>query len=122
MERSDVIKILGSLMVFEDVISCMVVKKGLEGIVPPNVKIKNIDLWRLVHDTTDDLFDLIDKFYSYGLGRITLELGEYTLMVAPVSRTVSLIVLIPSLANIGLLDVEVENAKIKINELGKQDG
>jgi len=114
MDRTKIVQLLDKLLVFEDILACMVVKKGLDGIVPSKVRIKNIDLWRLVHQTTDDVFDLIDKFYSYGVGRINLELGEYNIIIAPISRTVSLLVLTPSLANVGLLDVEIENTKLQI--------
>ena len=67
-----------------------------------------------MHEATNDFFDISDKFFDYGLERVNLELGEYTIIVAPVSKTFSLVVVIPSLANMGLLDVEIENTKRKI--------
>ena len=118
MEETELIKILEDLLRLDDVLACMVVKQGLEGIVPPNMKIKDVELWRLVHEATTGMFDIITKFYDYGLERLNLELGEYTIIVAPVSQSFSLVVIIPSLANLGLLDVEIENTKRKI--LGRQ--
>lgn len=114
MKREEILKELEDLLKMEDVLACMVAKKGLEGIVPKNSKIKDVNLWRLLKETTDSVFDLIDKFYPYGLDRLYFELGEYTIIIATISRSFGLIVVIPSLANMGLLDVEIENTKRKI--------
>ncbi len=113
-KREEVLKILTDLLTLEDVLACMVAKKGLEGIYPPNIKVKNVALWELIRKTTDSLFDLIDNFYDYKLSRFYFELGEYTIIIATISRNLSLVVVIPELANRGLLDLEIENAKRKI--------
>jgi hypothetical protein len=105
---------LQSLLQLEDVLACMLAKKGLGGVVPPNQKIKNVNLFKLIFDTTNDLFDTIGKFYDYKLERLNMELSEYTIILAPVSREFALVVVIPALANQGLLDVEIENTKRKI--------
>jgi len=115
--RDEAIKILDDLLRMEDVLACMIAKKGLEGIVPSNMKVKDVDLWQLISKTTDNFFDLIGHFYIYGLSRIYFELGKYTIIIAPISETFSLVVIIPSLANMGLLDVEIENTKRKIEHI-----
>ncbi|MBN1941135.1 MAG: hypothetical protein JW772_03055 [Candidatus Diapherotrites archaeon] len=117
MKKEEVLKILEDLLRLDDVLACMVAKKGLEGISPPNMKVKNVELWMLLKQTTDRVFDLIEKFYDHKLDRIYFEMGKYTVIVATISRTVGLIVVIPSLANMGLLDVEIENSKRKILEI-----
>ena len=98
----------------DDVLACMLAKKGLEGLVPKGIKITNADLWRNIHDTTGDLFKIFERFYDFGMDRLYFELGEYTVIMAPVSPEFALVVIIPSLANLGLLDVEIENTKRKI--------
>lgn len=115
MKREEIIQELNNLLGLDDVLACMVVRKGLEGIVPEKSKIKNIDLWRLIHDTTNDLFDIVEKFFNYKLERLNLELSDYVIIIAPISEVFALIVVIPSLANMGLLDVEIENTKRKIH-------
>jgi|SRR3989338_1875411 len=121
MKRDEILKILQDLLRLEDVLACMVAPKGLDGISPAGIKLKNIDFWLLLKQTTDSVFDLIDKFYdSYKLERIYLEMGQYTVIVATISKTISLLVVIPSLANMGLLDVEIENSKRKIIEVLKK--
>jgi predicted regulator of Ras-like GTPase activity (Roadblock/LC7/MglB family) len=120
MKREEVLTILEDLLRMDDVLACMVAKRGLEGIFPKGIKIKNADLWRLIHQTTEQIFQLVDNFYDYGLERLYFELGDYTIIIAPVSRTFSLVVVIPSLANMGLLDVEIENTKRKIVKLSNK--
>jgi len=123
MKREEVLKILDDLLRLEDVLACMVARKGLEGLIPGSIKLRNIDFWVLLRNTTDPVFDLIDKFYeSYKLERLYLEMNQYTVIVATITNTISLIVVIPSLANMGLLDVEIENTKRKIVEILKRQG
>ncbi|MFH1586655.1 MAG: hypothetical protein ABID38_02265 [Candidatus Diapherotrites archaeon] len=117
MKREEIVKVLEDLLRMEDVLACMVTKKGLEGIVPPGMKVRDINLWKMLHDSTDKLFDIMAQFYDYKLERLYLELGKYTIIIAPISKAFGLIVLIPSLANMGLLDVEIENSKRKIKEI-----
>jgi predicted regulator of Ras-like GTPase activity (Roadblock/LC7/MglB family) len=105
---------LQNLLQLEDVLACMLAKKGLGGVVPNNQKIKDSNLFKLILDTTNDLFDTIGKFYDYKLDRLNMDLADYTIILAPVSREMGLIVMIPSLANLGLLDIEIENTRRKI--------
>lgn len=123
MKREEILKNLDDLLRLEDVLACMVARKGLEGIIPAGTKLRNVDFWVLLRKTTDPVFDLIDKFYeSYKLERLYLEMNQYTVIVATISQNISLIVVIPSLANMGLLDVEIENTKRKIVEILKRPG
>lgn len=114
MKRDEVNKVLNDLLRLEDVLACMLSRKGLEGVIPPGITIKNADFWMLLRKTTDKVFELIDKFYDHKLDRLYFEMGKYTVIVATISRNIALIVVIPSLANMGLLDVEIENSKRKI--------
>lgn len=113
---------LQSLLRLDDVLACMLAKKGLEGLVPQGIKIKNVELWQLLKETTDKTFDIITRFFNYGLDRMVFELGDYTVIIAPLSPDFSLLVVIPSLANMGLLDVEIENTKRKIKNIMTQPG
>ncbi len=122
MKRDEIILILEDLLRLDDVLACMLSKKGLEGIVPAKLKIKDADLWQLLRKSTDQLFDIMQQFYDYRLERLYLELNKYTIIIAPVSSTFGLIVIIPSLANMGLLEVEIENAKRKIAEITARKG
>jgi hypothetical protein len=116
-KREEVLQALEDLLKMDDVLACMLAKKGLEGIVPPNLKIRDINLWQLINKTTEQIFSIIERFYVYRVERFYFELGENTIIIAPVSQEFSLIVIIPSLANMGLLDVEIENTRRKIKTI-----
>lgn len=116
-KSDDILVVLDDLLKLDDVLACMLAKKGLGGIVPKGIKINNPDLWKTISLTTNDLFGLIDKFFVFGIGRLYFELGEYTVVMAPISQESALIVIIPSLANLGLLEVEVENSKRQIKTI-----
>ena len=114
MKVEDFLRLLENLLKFDDVLACMVVTRELEGVYPKGIKIKNIDLWKLVNETTGDMFELISRFYEYGLQRVLLELKEHIIIVVPISKRSGLVIIIKSLANFGLLDVEIENTKRKL--------
>ncbi|MFH0955476.1 MAG: hypothetical protein V1777_05215 [Candidatus Micrarchaeota archaeon] len=116
-KRDEVLASLNDLLRLDDVLACMLARKSLEGIVPTNLKIKNVNLWQLIQKTTTQLFEIIEKFYDFGMDRLNFELGENTIILAPVTSEFALIVIIPSLANLGLLDVEIENTKRKIKAI-----
>jgi len=121
--KESIMEELQSLLRLDDVLACMLAKKGLEGLLPQQgIKIKNVELWQLLKETTDKTFDIIERFFSYGLDRMVFELGDYTVIIAPLSPDFSLLVVIPSLANMGLLDVEIENTKRKIKSIMLQPG
>ena len=66
----------------------------------------------------DEFFDVIEKYSEYGLDKIYFELGKYDVMffILPGSDT-ALVSIIPALANRGLLEVEMENARRKIIDI-----
>jgi len=113
-KKEEVLIVLGDLLKMDDVLACMLAKQGLGGVTPEGLKVKDVNLWNLVKSTTNEIFPIIDKFFIYKIDRLYFELGEYTIIFAPISQTFSLLVIIPSLANMGLIDVEVENTKRKV--------
>ncbi len=116
-KREEVLKLLESLLQMDDVFACMLAKKGLEGVVPSNLKIRDVNLWQLISKTTDEIFDLINRFYAYKPERLYFKLGNHCIIVAPVSETFSLLVVVPALPNMGLLDLEIENVRLKIKKI-----
>jgi len=112
-KKEDVLAILNDLLKMDDVLACMLARKDLGGVVPEGLKVKDVNLWNMVKDSTNQIFPLIEKFFIYKIDRLYFELGEYTIIYAPLNTTFSLMVVIPALANMGLIDVEVENTKRK---------
>ncbi len=113
-KKEDALIVLNDLLQLDDVLACMLARKDLGGVVPDKMKLKDTSFWNIVKESTAQVFPIIEKFYLYKVERINLELGEYMIIFAPVTQTYSLMVIIPSLANMGLIDVEIENTKRKI--------
>jgi hypothetical protein len=124
-KEDNILRILkGDLLRLDDVLACMVARKGMEGIVPSmsDFKIKDLGVWEILHKTMDEFFDIIEAYSEYGLNKVYFELGDYDVMFFILPNTnIALVAIIPALANRGLLEVEVENARRAITkELDKK--
>ncbi len=108
------------LLRLEDIHACMVARKNLEGIVPITEDFKKeiMGIWEVLKDTMDDFFGVIGEYSEYGLDKVYFELGKFDVMffILPGSDT-ALVAIVPALANRGLLEVEMENARRKIIEI-----
>jgi predicted regulator of Ras-like GTPase activity (Roadblock/LC7/MglB family) len=119
-KEEKILKVLSEdLLQLEDILACMVVRKNLEGIVPIREEFKAdvTEIGSMLKDTMNEFFDAIKRYSKYGLDKITFEMGQYDVMffILPGSDT-ALVAIVPSLANRGLLEVEMENARRKIVE------
>ena len=118
MDEEKVKMVLANLLKLEDVQACLLAERGAGSITPEKgVKLKDVNLWRLIKDTTDKFFDIASYFYKYGMDKIYFELGEYVVMLYLIESTIGILAIIPSLANRGLLEVAVEKAKIEITKI-----
>ncbi|MDD2531892.1 MAG: hypothetical protein PHY04_03710 [Candidatus ainarchaeum sp.] len=113
-KKEEALVVLNDLLQLDDVLACMLARKDLGGVVPDKMKLKDTSFWNIVKESTGQVFPIIEKFFLYKVERINLELGEYMIIFAPITQTYSLMAIIPSLANMGLIDVEIENTKRKI--------
>jgi len=108
------------LMPLEDILLSMVARKNLEGIVPMSEKFKQeiMPIWEVLKNTMDEFFDVIKHYSEYGLDKVYFELGKYDVMffIIPGSDT-ALVAIVPALANRGLLEVELENARRRIIQI-----
>lgn len=105
------------LLRLEDIHACMVARKHLEGIVSiqPEYEKEISGVWDALEKTMDEFFDIIGHYSQYGLDKIYFELGRYDVIffILPETDT-ALVSIVPALANRGLLEVEMENARRKI--------
>lgn len=112
------------LLPLEDILACMVAKKGLEGIAPISDEFKQevVGIWEILKKTMDEFFDVIAQYSEYGLDKVYFELGEHDAMffILPGSDT-ALVAIVPALANRGLLEVELENARRRIIQILEED-
>lgn len=120
-KEDKILKILEEdLLRLEDIHACMVVRKNLEGIVPITEDFKKeiVGIWDILKGTMDEFFEIIGQYSKYGLDKVYFELGKYDVMffILPSSDT-ALVAIVPALANRGLLEVEMENARRRIIEI-----
>jgi len=112
MDEGKVKTILANLLKIEDIKACLLAERGAGSITPEKgVKLKDINLWRLIKDTTDKFFDTASYFYKYGMNKIYFELGEFDVILYLIEPTIGLLVVMPSLANRGLVEVASEKAR-----------
>jgi len=122
MSEETMLNVLEDLLKEEDVLAIMLARKNEISVSPPpdKFKLKNPSILSLLQSTMNEFFIVIEKFSSQGLDKIYFELGEYELMFFLIGGDTALVSIIPALANKGLLEVEMENARLKIRELIKK--
>ena len=117
-KEDQILKVLTEdLQRLEDIHACMVARKNLEGIAPITEEFKKevMEIWEILKKTMDDFFDVIAHYSEFGLDKVYFELGKFDVMffILPGTDT-ALVAIVPALANRGLLEVEMENARRKI--------
>jgi predicted regulator of Ras-like GTPase activity (Roadblock/LC7/MglB family) len=123
MGRNEEIRaVLEDLLKMEDVQACLLTGRQTGTITPGSgTKLKKLVLWKLIMDSSHKFFPVIEDFYVYGLKRLYFELGDYEVIMSFLDQFTALLVVIPSLVNRGLVEVEIENSKRAIKEIiGRQ--
>lgn len=120
--KEEILVILENLMKKEDVYACMLVSKGMSGIIPKKEKFRKevLPIWELLQKTMDDMFVLIEQYSKYELEEIYFRLMKYEVIFFIIPGTgTSLVVVTPQLANRGLLMMELAKARTDIIKLLK---
>ena len=111
-----IVSVLEDLLKEEDVLASVVaISSG--GTVSPTAdkfKIKNIAFWGMVNNTMNEAFSIFGRFQPYGIDKMYFELGDYEIVFFQIDAKTILVCAIPALANKGLLEVEIENARREI--------
>ncbi len=109
---------LDDLQRLDDVLAVMLVRSPgriYQSRLPP--KIKNVGLLTLIKGTMDTFLDIMAKFHDYGMDNITVDLGKVSVLLYSIDRSTALVTVINSLANRGLIEVEVENTRRQIRSM-----
>jgi hypothetical protein len=116
---AEILGVLDGLLREEDVQVAMLARKGFEGTFDPEkFKLRDVRIWTALQNAMNEFFDVIEKFRGTGLDKIYFELGEYEVLFFIINdMDIALVTVIPGLANRGLLEVEMENARRDISRI-----
>ena len=112
-----ILDVLNELMRYDDIYACMVIQKGMGGIIPDKDKFEKevIDTWEVLEDSINETFNVIEIFSKKGLDKMFFELEKYDVLFFILSDSnMALVSIVPALANRGLLEVAMENGRRKI--------
>lgn len=115
--------VLDDLLKLDDILACMVARRNMITIMPsgdgfkPEVR----NTWDIIHRAMDDVFAVIGQYSQTGLSEMEFRLQDYEVLfyVFPDTEN-ALVAIIPALANKGLLEVEMENARREILRIMNQ--
>jgi hypothetical protein len=117
MKDDPIALVLDDLMRFDDILACMVARRNMISVMPSGEGFKpEVDnVWDSIHRAMDDVFGVIGAYSQIGLGEMEFRLQDYEVLFYVFPDTESaLVAIIPALANKGLLEVEMENARREI--------
>ena len=112
-------KVLDDLLRLDDILACMVARQNMISVMPSDgtdsFKPEIHNIWDIIHRAMEDVFTVIREYSPAGLSEMEFRLQDYEALfyVFPDTEN-ALVSIIPALANKGLLEVEMENARREI--------
>jgi hypothetical protein len=112
-------KVLDDLLKLDDIHACMVARQNMISVLPSDennsFKPEINDVWDIIHRAMDDVFIVIREYSQVGLFEMEFRMRDYEVLfyVFPDTEN-ALVAIVPALANKGLLEVELENARREI--------
>jgi len=109
-------KVLDDLLNYDDILACMVARQNMISVMPSDgtnsFKPEVNQIWDILHRAMDDVFVVIREYSQAGLGEMEFRLQdcEALFYVFPDTEN-ALVAIIPALANKGLIEIELENAR-----------
>ncbi len=119
MKDDPIAKVLDDLLKLDDILACMVARQNMISVMPSDdndsFKPEVHDVWDIIHRAMDDVFQVIREYSQTGLEEMEFKMQDYEALfyVFPDTEN-ALVAIIPALANKGLLEVEMENARLEI--------
>ena len=117
MQDDPIALVLDDLLKLDDILGCMVARQNMISVMPdqslfdPQV----MELWDIIKRAMDDVFGVIREYSQAGLGEMEFRLQDYEVLFYILPDTENaLVAIVPALANKGLLEVEMENARREI--------
>jgi len=123
MKDDPIAQVLDDLMRLDDILACMVARRNMISVMPSTEAFKPEvnPIWDNIHRAMDDVFGVIGAYSQIGLGEMEFRLQDYEVLfyVFPDTEN-ALVAIVPALANKGLLEVEIENARREILKIMKK--
>lgn len=126
LEDDPIAKVLDDLLHLDDILACMVARQNLISVMPSDdtdsFKPEINDIWDIISKAMQDVFSVIRIYSEAGLSEIDFRLQDYEALfyVFPDTEN-ALVAIIPALANKGLLEVEIENARREILQIMQKE-
>jgi len=127
MKDDPIAVVLDDLLKLDDVLACMVARRNLISVMPTNDSFdpQVNQVWDIIHRAMDDVFGVIREYSQAGLGEMEFRMQDFeTLFYIFPNTENALVAIVPALANKGLIEVEMENARreiLKIMEEPEKD-
>jgi len=117
MRDDPIAHVLDDLMRLDDIFACVVARRNMISVMPSSEGFKPEvnQIWDVIKRAMDDVFTVIGEYSSAGLSEMEFRLQDYEVLfyVFPDTEN-ALVAIVPALANKGLLEVEIENARREI--------
>jgi len=117
MRDDPIAQVLDDLMRLDDILACVVARRNMISVMPSSETFKPEvnQTWDIIKRAMDDVFTVIGEYSSAGLSEMEFRLQNYEVLfyVFPDTEN-ALVAIVPALANKGLLEVELENARREI--------
>lgn len=114
MRDDPIEQVLDDLLRFDDILACMVARRNMISVMPSGEGFKPEvnEIWDVIKRAMDDVFAVIGQYSGAGLSEMEFRLQNYEVLfyVFPDTEN-ALVAIVPALANKGLLEVEIENAR-----------
>jgi len=116
MKDDPIAKVLDDLLKLDDILACMVARQSMISVMPTDennsFKPEINDVWDIIHRAMDDVFNVIREYSQVGLAEMEFRMHDYEALfyIFPDTEN-ALVAIVPALANKGLIEVELENAR-----------
>jgi predicted regulator of Ras-like GTPase activity (Roadblock/LC7/MglB family) len=123
MRDDPIAHILDDLLKLDDILACMVARRNMISVMTTSEEFKPEvnQVWDIIKRAMDEVFGVIRDYSQAGLDEMEFRLQDYEVLfyVFPDTEN-ALVVIIPALANKGLIEVEMENARREILNIMKE--
>lgn len=123
MNDDPILEILNNLLKHEEILACMVARQNMISVMPEQELFDPavMEIWDIIKRAMDDVFGVIREYSQAGLGEIEFRLQDYAALfyIFPDTEN-ALVTIVPALSNKGLIEVELENARLEILNLIEQ--